>query len=264
MTSEDHRKSGNEPTGAAVAKPRRPGQEPMRASFSKRFYKSVDVIADGSGFQIRLDGRPIKTPKKRLLELPRKMLADAVAAEWQAQVGVIDPGTMPVTRIANTAIDGVANSMSEVAADIVAFAGSDLLCYRACDPAELLARQAVAWDPVLAWVQKAHGARFVLSEGVMPVEQSDAALKKIASVVAPFNPFQLTALHVLTTLTGSALLALAFASEALSLEEVWTAAHVDEDWQILMWGPDEEAAARRELRRLEFDAAAQVLTLLRS
>jgi chaperone required for assembly of F1-ATPase len=243
---------------------RRPGQEPVRA-LPKRFYKVADIAAGPDGkFQIKLDGRAVKTPKKRPLELPNRAFAEAVSVEWQAQKDVIDPVTMPLTRIANTAIDAVADNMLDVAADVVAYAGSDFLCYRAEAPSPLISRQAAAWDPVLAWAHAEHGARFVLSQGVVPVAQSERALSAIAKAVAPFDPFQLTALHVLTTLTCSAVLALAYASGAIPSDDMWAAAHVDEDWQIEMWGHDAEAAIRREKRRVEFDAACKVLALSRA
>jgi chaperone required for assembly of F1-ATPase len=257
MTADDQRSSGHE------EKARRPGQEP-RAPLPKRFYKSVDVAANAAGsFQIKLDGRAVKTPKKRPLQVPGAAFADAIAGEWRAQTAVIDPASMPLTRIANTAIDAVSDAMPVVAADVVAYAGSDLLCYRAEGPSPLIARQAAVWDPVLAWAQSAHGAQFMVSQGVMPIEQPDRALAAIAKAVAPLNAFQLSAVHVLTTLTGSALLAIAHASDALPLDAMWAAAHVDEDWQIEMWGPDADAAVRRALRRVEFEAAAKVLALLR-
>ena len=241
---------------------RRPGQEP-RLELPKRFYKVAEAVAAGHHYQIHLDGRPLKTPKKRTLEVPNAALADAVAEEWRRQVVHINPAVMPLTRIANTAIDAVADAEVSVAADVAAYAGSDLLCYRADGPGRLVERQAAAWDPVLSWAQATLGARFVLSEGVMPVQQSAQALEKIAAAVAPLNKFQLSALHVLTTLTGSALLAIAYAKSAMSLDAAWTAAHIDEDWEIEQWGPDEEAAVRRQQRRIEFDAAGLMLRLLR-
>jgi chaperone required for assembly of F1-ATPase len=258
MSGDDQRE-----TGVPGDKPRNPGQNTWRAALPKKFYQLVDVVAVGEGFQIRLDGRSVKTPKKRPLELPRQTLAEAVALEWRSQVEVINPATMPLTRIANTAIDAVADSMPAVSADVVAYAGSDFLCYRAEGPARLVARQAAAWDPVLGWVQTALGGRFTVSHGIMPVVQSNQALLSIARTVAEFDAFRLSALHVLTTLTGSALLALCRASNAIEPEAAWNAAHIDEDWQFELWGPDEEAAARRQLRLVEFNAADTVLTLLR-
>jgi chaperone required for assembly of F1-ATPase len=238
-----------------------PTKEMMRPPLPKKFYKAAEAAAgsEPGSYQIRLDGRPVKTPKKRALIVHSDVVAEAIVAEWHAQSGVINPATMPLTRIANTAIDAVSDTLPEVRADIVAFAGSDLVCYRAEAPVELVARQAKAWEPILKWADTALGARLAVSEGIRPVPQSERALSAIASAVQPFNALQLTALHVLTTLTGSALLALAYASNVITSEQLWTAAHIDEDWQISLWGSDEEAEQRRRLRKTEFDAACLVL-----
>ena len=227
----------------------------------KRFYKAV-TLSEGPPFQVLLDGRPVKTPKKRALALPALILADAVAEEWRAQNAVIDPSTMPLTRFSNTALDAVSDATSEVAADIVAYAGRDLLCYRAEAPHELIARQAQAWDPVLDWVREALGARFIVTGGVMPVDQPVATLDRVASALEPHEPFRLTGLHVMTTLTGSALLALAVERGFLSQEQAWAAAHVDEDYQIALWGEDDEANAKRKQREKDFAAACQLIASL--
>lgn len=243
------------------------GKNTMRPALPKRFYKIAEVgvhaAAEGTtSYGISLDGRAVKTPKKRVLSVPTQAFAGAIAAEWSRQGTHIDPATMPLTRIANTAIDAVAEMMAEVAADIVQFAGSDLLCYRAEGPQALIARQAAAWDPVLAWAQKDLGTRFVLAQGVLPVEQPPRSLAAMASALQRFDAFELSALHIITTLTGSALLALAHARSFLASEAMWAAAHVDEDWQIEQWGADDEAQARRALRAQEFEAAVQVLEFL--
>jgi chaperone required for assembly of F1-ATPase len=232
----------------------------------KRFYNtaSVEKTSRGPGYAVLLDGRAVRTPKKQPLVVPTKALAEAIAAEWQAQGANIDPSTMPLSKLAITTIDGVAANAAAVADDIVKFAGSDLLSYRAEAPAELAVRQAHAWDPILRWADKELGAEFETGAGVMPIAQSRQAVDKIAAAVAPFEPFALAALHVMTTLTGSALLALAHAKGRLSAAEAWAAAHVDEDWQIARWGEDMEAAARRARRRAEMQAASRFLELLRS
>jgi chaperone required for assembly of F1-ATPase len=260
--SDDARKAGE--AGKAVkasGAPKGPITDTMKKPRAKRFYKEATAGA-GPPFQILLDGRAVKTPKKRALVLPTHALACAVASEWAAQGEMIEPGTMPLTRFANTAIDAVADSLAAVAGDIVAFAGSDLLCYRAGAPQELQQAQAVRWDPVIAWAREALGARLTIVNGVMPVEQPPAALSKIASALLPHDAFRLTGLHVLTTLTGSALLALAHARGFLTAGETWAAAHVDEDYQISLWGDDAEAENRRRLRRAEFDAASRFLAAL--
>ena len=195
--------------------------------------------------------------------MPTKALAEAIAGEWEAQREHIDPAGMPLTRLANSAIDGVRVHQAEVRADIVKYAASDLLCYRASEPELLVRRQAEVWDPVLAWARDALGARFEVADGIMPVTQPEAARSAIAGALEGFDAFSLAALHVMTTLTGSALLALAHARGHLSAEAAWAAAHVDEDWQIGRWGEDAEAAARRRRRWSEMQAASRLLALLR-
>ncbi len=239
-----------------------PGKEALKPPLPKRFYKDVTVEPKDGGFAVLLDGKPVRTPKKHTLEVPSRALAEAIAEEWAAQSTHIDPASMPLSKLAITALDGVVANKSEVAADIVKFAGSDLLCYRAEAPAALARLQAEVWDPVLRWMEGEIGARFVLAEGVMPVEQSKAVLDGIAAQVAPYDAMALTSLHVMTTLMGSAVLALVHAKGKLSAEEAWAAAHLDEDWQISQWGVDVEAAERREKRWAEMQAASRFLELL--
>jgi len=236
----------------------------LKSSLPKRFYKSVTLGESDGGYQVLLDGRPVRGPARNVLCVPDKALAAALAAEWQAQTDVIDPAAMPVTRIVNSALDGVAQDTEAVAADIVKYAGSDLLCYRAGEPDSLVDEQRKAWDPVLDWLCEQHDAPFVLAEGVMFVNQPEAtivtfrkALDRLAGV-GTWRPLRLAALHVMTNLTGSALLAFAAASGQLSAREAWSAAHVDEDHQIRLWGEDNEASARRVRRWQEMQAAAIV------
>lgn len=240
------------------------GKNVMGTPLAKRFYSSVSVspVIKPRGemsFGILLDGRPVKTPKKRALEVLHRSFADAIAGEWLAQDKTIDPASMPLTRIANTAIDAVAGMMPEVAADIVKYASSDLVCYRAEGPDALVARQNAVWDKVLTVAHKELGARFVQVQGIIAVAQPESSLEKIAAALSNYDRFELTGLHVITTLTGSALLALALGRGAMSPGEVWAAAHLDEDWQIEQWGSDEEAEKRRAQRSKEFNAAASVL-----
>ena len=241
------------------------GKEALRQPLPRRFYKAVTVAPSGepsaSGFRILLDGRAVKTPKKLALVLPTGTLARAVAEEWSAQGERIDPETMPFTRLANTAIDAVAPARAAVAADIVAYAGSDLLCYRAQGPPGLVAKQSAAWDPLLAWARDGLGVRLRVVPGVVHIEQDESELARIARSVALFDAFALSALHVMTTMSGSAILALACALGHLSPDAAWAAAHVDEDWQISQWGQDWEAQGRRENRAREFTAAAKFLEL---
>ncbi len=247
-------------------KPAGPTKSPGRETpaLPKRFYKDVSVEGRDGGYAVQLDGRPVRTPRKLLLVVPTRALADAIAAEWAAQGDHIDPNSMPLSKLAITALDGVAEHKDEVAADIVKFAGSDLLCYRAEAPEGLVQLQAKAWDPVLRWLEDKIGTRFILAEGVMPVEQSQAVLDGVAEMVKPYDAMALTGLHVMTTLLGSAALALAHAQGRLSADDAWAAAHVDEDWQIAQWGVDVEAAERREKRLAEMLTASHFLELLKA
>jgi chaperone required for assembly of F1-ATPase len=238
-----------------------PGREAR--PLPRRFHKEVGVAAGpgGEGFAILLDGKAVRTPAKAVLAVPTRALAEALAAEWEAQGQHIDPATMPLTRLVNSGLDGVRGREAEVRADMVSYAASDLLCYRACEPEALARRQAEHWDPVLAWSREVLGASFTVADGITPVEQPQAAKTAVARALAGYDAFALTALHVMTTLTGSALLALAHARGRLGAEEAWAAAHVDEDWQIGRWGEDAEAATRRQRRWLEMQAASRLLAL---
>ncbi len=229
----------------------------------KRFYQNATVEAQSDGYSIRLDGRPVKTPGKRPLALPSQALAQAVADEWGAQKTHIDPEAMPLTKMANTAIDAVTGMEGEVAADMAAFAGSDLLCYRAGHPLELVERQQAGWEPILKWASKSLGINLKTTVGVMPITQEAAALEEANRQAARFDALHLTPLHVMTTLTGSMILALAHAHGGLDAKQVWDLANVDEDWQWSVWGSDEEATERRAKRWIEMDAASRFLGLLR-
>ena len=198
-----------------------------------------------------------------MLELPTAALAEAIAAEWEAQGERIEPLSMPLTALANTALDGVAGRETAVAADIVKYAGSDLVCYRADHPPELVQRQAAAWDPIVGWADDALGAKLVVGTGIMPVEQPASVRDSVARALEGSDAFTLTALHVMTSLMGSALLALAIFKGRLTAEAAWRAAHVDEDFQAEKWGRDAEADARREHRRREMLAASRLLELTR-
>lgn len=231
-------------------------------NLSKRFYERVDVEDRDGGFALLLDGKIVRTPGKAELLLPSRALAEAVAEEWRGQGERIDPATMPLTRLANSAIDGVAGSEQAVIGDILAFAGSDLLCYRADGPLGLIEAQRAHWDPVLAWAKSSLGAPLVLSEGVVHVAQPQASLDRLKDRLDGRDTFSLAALHVMTALTGSALLALAVAEGQMTPDQAWTASHVDEDWQVSQWGEDAEAAARRTTHRRDFAAAARLLSLL--
>jgi len=230
----------------------------MRTALPRRFYETVTTVEGADGHAVRLDDRPVRTPARRVLAAPTPALAEAIAAEWQAQKDIIDPAEMPLTRLANAIIDGVAEAPLPVADEIAKYLGSDLVFYRAGSPPGLVERQTRHWDPILAWARQALGADFKLGEGVVYVAQPEAALAAARAAI-PLEPWRLGAVHVVTTLTGSALLALAMTRGALAADAAWQAAHVDEDWNMAQWGRDEAAMARREFRLAEFQAAATVL-----
>jgi chaperone required for assembly of F1-ATPase len=231
----------------------------MRPQLRKRFYQRAHV-GDAAPFAILLDNRPVRTPAGNALALPSRALGEAVAAEWDAQQERIDPAVMPLTRLVNAVIDGVAMAPAPVADEVAKYLGSDLVCYRADTPAGLVARQAQHWDPILDWAREALGARFVLAEGVVFAAQPDHAIVA-ASAAIPSDPWRLGAVNVITTLTGSALIALALSQGRLGVDEAWTAAHVDEDWNMSQWGRDELALDRRATRFAEMQAAGTVLRL---
>ena len=240
-------------------------QAAMMRPLPKRFYKvaGFEPVPGKPSWRIVLDGRPVKTPGKYALELPTAALADAIAQEWQAQGELIDPAHMRMTTLAFTAIDGVCGKEAAVAAEIVSYAGTDLVCYRATGPDRLVAQQAAAWDPVLAWAKKDLGAQFVATAGLVHATQSATALDRVAAATKPCGPFELAALSVMTSLTGSALLALAVHRGHMTADAAWTAAHVDEDWQIAQWGQDDEASIRRATRGRDLAAAARMLACLK-
>ncbi len=224
----------------------------------KRFYKAVDVAEQADGFLVRLDGRAAKTPGKKPFLVPDEGFAQAVAAEWAAQQDTIKASSMPHTRLLNAAIDGVLTQQDAVRAEVLKYAGSDLVCYRAQEPEGLRAVQAQHWDPVVDFVQQRYGAQLQVASGVMYVAQPPVALEKLAQVLAGFSGFRVAALHSMTSLTGSVFLALGVCERAFTVEAAWQAAHADEDWTIAHWGEDEEARVRRDLRLIEFRVAARM------
>lgn len=258
-----------EPTGldadffvsAGERDPVKAARDPARA-LPKRFYKEAAAGPAEQGYGIFLDGRPVNTPARRPLVAPSLPLMDAVAAEWARQGETIDPATMPLTKLMNTALDGVASHMAEVEADTARYAGSDLICYRAGEPESLAAAQCAAWDPLIAFAREKLGAKLALAEGVMFIEQPQGALDAVSRALRDYvgqgagAPFRLAALNVMTTLTGSVIIALAAALHQIGAGKAWEAANVDEDWQMRAWGEDVEAMARRAARFQEFEAAA--------
>ena len=231
----------------------------MRPQLRRRFYQRAGVEAENGGdFRVVVDGRAVHTPARRVLAAPGLALAQALAAEWERQQEVVDPASMPLTRLANTIIDGVADAASAVAAEIEKYIAADLILYRAAGPDGLVARQASAWDPVLGWARDALGARFTPAHDLTYLAQPPQALA-LAGAAIPRHPWRLGATHAITTLTGSALIALAMAGGALSIDHAWTAAHVDEDWNMEQWGRDQLALERRRHHFAEMQAAALVL-----
>jgi chaperone required for assembly of F1-ATPase len=229
-----------------------------RPELRKRFYERAHVGKGEGGYAVLLDGKPVKTPARRALAAPTPNLAEQLAGEWNAQQNVIEPGRMPLTRLANAVIDAIAERGPEVSEEVAKYLGSDHLFYRAATPPGLVALQAQHWDPVLAWAHDALGARFVLVEGVVYAEQPREALAAARAAI-PNEPWRLGAVASVTTLTGSGLLALALSAGQIDADAAWAAAHVDEDWQMQHWGRDEVAIARRDFRFAEMQAAAAVL-----
>ncbi|MEJ2374697.1 MAG: ATP12 family protein [Pseudolabrys sp.] len=250
-----------------VVDPTEAARRAVRPRLRKRFYAEAGVGEPvPEGFPVLLDGRQVFTPARRALAAPTRPLAESLAAEWNAQEIEIDPARMPLARLANAVIDAVAEKPQEVAAGIAEYLATDLTFYRADTPQGLIARQGEHWDPLLAWANQAFGARFVPVEGVTFAAQPDEALKAVrARIPAETSELEdvwrLGALSSITSLTGSALIALALAYEALDVEAAWAAAHVDEDWQMQQWGRDDLALSKRAYREAEMRAAADVLRL---
>ena len=218
----------------------------------KRFWTRADVTEAERGFGVSLDDRVLKTPAKAPLVVPTQGLARAIAEEWQAQGDRIDPTSMPFTRGANAAIDKVRTQHAEVADMLADYGDSDLLCYRAQSPAELVARQGAAWDPMLDWAEAELGARLEPRAGVMHVPQDPAALSTLRSQVHPLDAFQLAAFHDLVSLTGSLVLGFAAAREQAPAARIWSISRIDEEWQQELWGADEEAERVAELKKSAF------------
>jgi chaperone required for assembly of F1-ATPase len=227
----------------------------------KRFWSGTSVAREAEGFTVRLDGRPLRTPAKALLALPTEALAVAVSEEWQAQGETVRPETMPMTRLANSAIDRVAPVFDAIVDIVVGYGETDLLCYRADAPPELAARQAASWDPLLDWAATRYEARLIPTTGVLPVEQPAAAIARLEAELRAASSWELAALHELVSLTGSLVLGLAVSERSVSLDEAWALSRLDEDWQITQWGRDEEAEAAAARRRQELDQAEAFLRL---
>jgi chaperone required for assembly of F1-ATPase len=228
----------------------------------KRFYKDVSVEKNPAGFRILLDGKPVKTPGRQNLLLPTRRLADAIAEEWRGQGEEIKPAAMPMLRLANTVLDGVATSRHEVIAAILRFGEHDLICYRAEDP-KLAARQRESWDPTLTWAASCYGAKLQTGTGVAHIAQPPEALARLRDAIAAFGDFVLAALHVLVSITGSLVLGLSVAEGRLDSARAFALSRMDEDYQAERWGRDDEAAARAAALAREMAAAAAFLVAAR-
>jgi chaperone required for assembly of F1-ATPase len=219
---------------------------------ARRFWTTARTVPAEGGFGVELDTRPVRTPRKAPLVLPTEALAKAVAAEWQAQGAKVDPLTMPFTRMANSAIDTAAPQFDVVADMIADYGGSDLLCYRAKGPAGLIDRQAQGWDPLLAWAADTFGTPLRVTVGIVPVPQPVESLAILRGLVRSQSPFHLAAFHDLVSISGSLILGLAVARKRLPVDEAWGLSRIDEDWQISLWGEDEDAAEIARRRREAF------------
>lgn len=228
----------------------------------KRFWKEVTVDREGEGWGLRLDGRPVKTPARAALNVPTEALANAIADEWRAVGDSIDPRSMPLTGLANAAIDRVAPERRAFAEGLARYAEADLACYRAEGPRGLVAAQAQHWDKLLAWARRRYDVDFRTTTGLVHVAQPDATVEALAHAVEALDPFHLAGLSPLVTVGGSLVAALAVVEKAIAPEEAWEAVSVDERWQLEQWGADAEAETALANRRSDFLAGARFLGLL--
>jgi chaperone required for assembly of F1-ATPase len=228
----------------------------------KRFYGRAVASPEEGGVSVLLDGRPVRTPGRNLLRVPTEELAEVIADEWNAQGEQIDPRSMPLTGLANAAIDRVTPDPAGFARGLAEYGESDLLCYRAEGPRSLVERQEAAWDPLLAWAGTRFGVEFETTTGVMHRRQPEATVERLGRAVAARSPFQLAGVAPLVTIAGSLIVALALAEGAIGLQTAWDSALLDEAWQAEQWGADPLAAASLENRRREFESAYSFLTLL--
>ena len=235
--------------------------EPSRESqLPKRFYKKVSILEQKGAYGLLLDGKNVRTPSRAPLAVNNQQVAEFLCKEWNDQKKRIDPMTMPVTRLVNTAIDGVSTDMQAVKEDIIRYCGTDLICYRAGEPEQLIELQNDHWDPLIEWAHSALGTRLDLSQGVIHVEQPPESIASFSAHVGMIDdPLILAATHVVMSLTGSAVIAMAVLKDELNLKDAWRAAHVDEDWNISLWGGDEEAEIRRDKRLKDMRAAYETI-----
>jgi chaperone required for assembly of F1-ATPase len=231
----------------------------MNSAPKKRFWTETRAVEQSVGFSVELDGRAIKTPGKLPLIVPTRALVDMIVAEWDGQGEKIDPSTMPATRASNSAIDTVSVHFDTVVDQLTEYVGSDLLCYRADNPVELIAKQALVWDPLLDWFSNIFGTSLAVTTGIIPIAQDPTCLEAVRTRLSSLTSFELTGMHDLITISGSAVIALAVEANHLKVSEGWAASRVDEDWQIQLWGEDDEANATAALKKADFEFAKQML-----
>lgn len=225
----------------------------------KRFWKDVAVRPDEGGWGVTLDARPVRTPARAPLVVPTEALADAIAGEWRSAGEEIDPRAMPLTGLANAAIDRVAADRAGFAAGLARYAEADLACYRADGPHGLVERQSERWDPLLAWARRRYDVDFATTSGIVHVDQPEATVERLSHAVAALDAFRLAGLSPLVTIGGSLIAALAVLEKAVNAEQAWEAVSVDDRWQLEQWGADAEAEAALANRRRDFMAAARFL-----
>ncbi|WP_288987022.1 ATP12 family protein [uncultured Sphingopyxis sp.] len=228
----------------------------------KRFWKTATTVPQDGGWGIALDGRPVRTPARAPLVVPSEELAEAIAAEWNAQGSDIDPAAMPMTGIANAAIDLATGDRAAFADTIAAYAQTDLLCYRDDRDAALQGEQAAAWNPLLAWAEARHGIEFALAQGVLPIDQPAATVAALREAVHALDPFRLAPLSPLVTIGGSLVAGLALVEDAFAADMLWEAVSLDELYQERRWGADSEAQKARARRAADWGNAARFLRLL--
>ena len=228
----------------------------------KRFWKQANAVERDGGWGVELDGKPLRTPARDPLIVPTKALAEAIAAEWNGVEGKIDPGALPLTGLANAAVDRVGPDKEAFAQGIARYAEADLACYRAEGPSALVERQAELWDPLLGWGRRRFDVDFRTTTGIVHVDQPAATIDRLSHAVAALDPFRLAGLAPLVTIGGSLLAALRVLEGAFTPDQAWEAVTIDERWQLDHWGSDAEAEAALDNRRRDFMAAARFLELL--
>jgi len=232
----------------------------------KVFWSDVDVGQSDNGFKVLLDGRDLKTPAKSTLQVPTMALAEGIAAEWRSlkdKKDKIDPEALPLTKLANAAIDKISVQSEPIIEMLAEYATTDLLCYRATSPKGLADRQEQIWQPLLDWFSDTHDVGLEVGSGVMPIRQPTQVLTDCAALLKSYSHFELAAVYDLITLSGSFVIGVATAAGKIEITDAWAASRIDEDWQIAEWGEDEDAMSLAATRQNAFERAAFVLTLLK-